>query len=195
MNTLNIPLFPLYTVLFPGGLLPLKVFEPRYLSMVSDCLKQDRGFGVCLIKEGKEAGVAAKPYPLGTLARIIDWDRNEAGQLTLVAEGTQRFRVQRSAVRGDQLLVADVTLLENERTLDLPNSYAGLAETLEKILLQLGRPFSSMDMHLGNASWVSARLVELLPLPLLEKHSLLESSDPVSRLEYLAARMDRFSLD
>lgn len=190
MTSMNIPLFPLYTVLFPGGLLPLKIFEPRYLSMVSDCMKNDKGFGVCLIKEGKESGDAAIPYPMGTLAKIVDWDQNESGQLTLVVEGVQRFRIERSAVRDDQLLIGDVTLLDNEKFHDLPNSYAPMAEALEQILNQLGRPFSTMNMHLGDAAWVSARLVELLPIPLLEKHSLLESSDPISRLEFLAARTD-----
>ncbi len=190
MSSLNIPLFPLYTVLFPGGLLPLKIFEPRYLSMVSDCMKKDKGFGVCLIKEGKEAGEAAVPYPVGTIAKIVDWDKNEADQLTLVVEGVQRFRIDRSAVRNDQLLIGDVTLIENEKFHDLPNSYAHMAEALEEILTQLGRPFSTMNMKLGDAAWVSARLVELLPIPLLEKHSLLESSDPISRLEFLSARTD-----
>jgi len=82
-----VPLFPLHTVLFPGGPLPLRIFEARYLDMVSDCLKRDRGFGVVLIEQGREVGEAASCHEVGTLARIIDWDKRDHGLLEIICQG------------------------------------------------------------------------------------------------------------
>ena len=92
-DQIQIPLFPLGTVLFPGGPLPLRIFEPRYLDMVSDCLRNDKAFGVCLIKDGREVGEPAQPFDVGTMAKIVDWDRTDDGLLAITALGTSRFRI------------------------------------------------------------------------------------------------------
>ena len=91
MGDVTLPLFPLHTVLFPGGLLPLRIFESRYLDMISDCLRNDRGFGVCLISAGREVGDGAECFDVGTLARIQDWDSTPDGLLGIIARGEQRF--------------------------------------------------------------------------------------------------------
>ena len=93
MTTLpeRLPLFPLKTVLFPGGVLPLRVFEPRYMDMITRCMREDAGFGVCLIAAGEEVGETAVPHPVGTEARIEQWDMAQAGVLNLLTRGSRRF--------------------------------------------------------------------------------------------------------
>src|SRR5262245_59391347 len=101
-TTRTLPLFPLRTVLFPGGLLPLKVFEQRYIDMTKDCLKDGRPFGVCLIMRGDEvaaAGAAPPEFaPVGTLARIASWDMPQLGILHVAANGGTRFQVRRHEI-------------------------------------------------------------------------------------------------
>ena len=96
---MNIPLFPLSTVLFPEGELKLRLFEPRYLDMVSECLRMDTGFGICLISAGKEAGQAAEFFSLGTYARIIDFEQMSDGLLGINVRGERRFRVEQFEAR------------------------------------------------------------------------------------------------
>ena len=103
VETREVPLFPLHTVLFPGGPLALRIFEPRYLDMVSECLRNDQPFGVCLIQSGNEAGVAASPHLTGTFARIVDWQSGDDGLLSISARGEQRFHVQETRIERDQL--------------------------------------------------------------------------------------------
>ena len=111
MPTLSIPLFPLNAVLFPGGPLSLRIFEPRYLDMVSHCLKTDSAFGVCLIQDGKEAGPAAVPHSIGTLARIIDWDKLPEGLLGIVVLGSHRFVIESTEIGNNQLVSGTVKVL------------------------------------------------------------------------------------
>src|SRR5690554_6915795 len=108
MPATELPLFPLHTVLFPGGRLALRVFEQRYVDMVAASLKADTPFGVCLIKRGSEVGAAAEPQAVGTAARIVHCDLERPGILQIVARGEERFRVHSVATRKDQLVVAQV---------------------------------------------------------------------------------------
>ncbi|WP_455218077.1 LON peptidase substrate-binding domain-containing protein, partial [Kaarinaea lacus] len=98
MSTLTIPIFPLHAVLFPGGTLPLRIFEPRYLEMVSTCMKENKGFGVCLIREGSEVGKAANTYDTGTLSEICYFNQQSDGLLGITAKGVQRFKIVSSEV-------------------------------------------------------------------------------------------------
>ena len=104
----RLPLFPLNTVLFPGGLLPLKIFEPRYLDLVSDCMRNNTGFGICLISEGQEAGEPATVHEIGTMVNIVDWERRSDGLLGILVHGERRFRVKSTRTEKNGLLVADV---------------------------------------------------------------------------------------
>lgn len=185
MSPLRIPLFPLYTVLFPGGPLPLRVFEPRYLQMIGDCLKSDACFGVCLISAGREVGEAATPYEIGTTARIVDWHQRHDGLLGISARGERRFRVLSSQVQPNQLTVAKVELLPEDAELDVPEKYLPLADLLRRVLEQAGHHYADLPRRFGDAAWVGYRLAELLPLNLPRKQYLLEIEDPVARLEQL----------
>ena len=187
-----VPLFPLKTVLFPGGVLPLKVFEQRYIAMTKACLKDDSPFGVCLLTHGDEvAGVAAAKSelafaPIGTLARITAWDMPQLGILHLRTEGATRFQVQTHTIADDGLVVGQVTPLAPEPALALPSAYQSLASLLELLINRVGKENFPTELALGDASWVSYRLAEILPLPLPIKQTMLEINDSEIRLKVLA---------
>jgi uncharacterized protein len=190
----TLPLFPLKTVLFPGRVLPLKVFEQRYIDMTKTCLKHEQPFGVCLLTHGEEvaqrdqaaAGTPIAFALIGTQARIVSWDMLQLGILHLKTEGGTRFQVQSSSVADDGLVVAQVTLLPPEPAVKLPEEFAPLAGLLELMIERAGREHFSAQLALDDASWVGYRLAELLPLPLAIKQSMLEVNDSVVRLKVLA---------
>ena len=186
MKSLEMPLFPLKTVLFPGGTLPLRIFEPRYLSMISSCMKQNSGFGVVLIQEGEESGSAAHFHERGTVARIIDFDQLDDGMLGITCRGEQNLRVLAQRAQSDQLIIGEVELLTAEPDLPIPDHHAPLSAFLKYVLnheqAQNYRHWLQEDW--GNASWLGCRLAELLPLALTSKQSLLEM-EPLQRLEAL----------
>lgn len=190
MSTLTIPLFPLHTVLFPGGTLPLRIFEPRYLDMISQCMKAGHGFGVTLIREGSEVGAAADTYDTGTLSEIVYFNQQPDGLLGITARGQQRFRIVSRRVQPNQLTTAEVELLENEPTAPLPPQYRAAAEVLRSLLEQLDQPFINMQKRYDDASWVSSRLAELLPIRLEQKQYFLQLDDPIQRLERLAVLLE-----
>jgi len=194
MSTLTIPLFPLHTVLFPGGTLPLRIFEPRYMDMISRCMKTSSGFGVCLIREGSEVGRAAETYDIGTLSDIAYFDRQADGLLGITALGRQRFQVVGREVRQDQLILAEVELLENEPATPLPREFGAARDTLRSLLDQLGHPFITMDKRYEEASWVGSRLAELLPIRLEQKQYFLQLDDPVQRLERISALLEELDI-
>lgn len=189
MSLESLPLFPLHTVLFPGGVLPLRIFERRYLDLIADCLRNDRGFGICLISAGREVGAAAEAFPVGTFARIQDWDKTPEGLLAITVCGERRFRILHCEVRADQLSVAQIEWLADVPASALPLEYAPLARLLERLLDDLDPPFRTMPRALDDAEWVGARLIELLPLDPVEKQALLELDDPILRLTTVAARL------
>lgn len=181
-HTLIIPLFPLRTVLYPGGPLPLRIFEPRYLDMVSRCLKEDKPFGVLLIKEGEETGQVPATYTVGTLAKIIDWYQGSDGLLGVTAIGESRFKVNSMRKMTDGLLLGDVELLDNEPREPLPERYKPLADILSAVLDDLGKLYESFERHYEDASWVSYRFAEILPVGTTQKQFWLEHDEPVERL-------------
>lgn len=194
-ETNDIPLFPLNTVLFPDGLLPLRVFETRYLDMISECMRHDKGFGVCLIRSGTEVGRAADCCSVGTLAVIQDFDRGDDGLLYIVARGTRRFRILDKYVAPQQLLRANVEWLEDSGETALPAGRQPMASFLAQLLEQAGQPFADMAVDYGNAAWVAGRLIELLPFALEDKQRLLEMDVPLERLEALYRELLAEELD
>jgi Lon protease-like protein len=188
----TLPLFPLKTVLFPGGMLPLKVFEQRYVEMTKVCLKDEKPFGVCLLKDGDEVarpGSAAKPpdfATIGTLARITTCDVPQLGIFHLKTEGGTRFQVQSHSIADDGLVVGEVTTIPPEPTVTLPEGYRPLAALLELLIKRVGRENFAAEPALDDATWVSYRLAELLPLPLAIKQSMLEINDSEVRLQVLS---------
>jgi len=182
----DVPLFPLNAVLFPGGRLPLRIFEQRYMEMAKACLREDTPFGVCLIREGSEVGAPATPVEVGCLARIAAWDMPQLGVLHIMVRGAQRFRIVERRVQGDGLARAEVELLDEDLDGSIPESCAGCVRLLERVIEQQGTLFEPPH-RLDSASWVSSRLAEILPLPLPGKQELLELSDARTRIERLNA--------
>jgi Lon protease-like protein len=181
----EIPLFPLGTVLFPGGPLPLRIFEARYIDLVRRCLRDDTGFGVVLIREGVEAGGPAETFDVGTYARIVDFSQQPDGLLGIRAAGERRFRILERRRARDGLNVADVEWLPDEPNLPLPEELAELAPALESILTQVGEPYASLERRPDDAAWVAGRLAEILPIPPGHKQHCLELDDPIERLRFL----------
>jgi Lon protease-like protein len=178
----HIPLFPLNTVLFPEGILPLRIFESRYLDMVSECLRSDGCFGVCLITSGNEEGTPAECHDIGTFAHIVDWDQGEDGILGVTAKGGKRFRVVEKRLRQNKLLEGDVEIIDENDDEELPVEFQLLSDLLRQIVEKFELTHLSGEEKYLDASWVSCRLAELLPLELEEKQDLLETDDPVQRL-------------
>jgi uncharacterized protein len=183
------PLFPLNTVLFPGGVLPLRVFEPRYLDMVKRCMREGSAFGVVLIRAGVEAGGDAAIHAIGTLAQIVDFDQLPDKLLGITCRGTQRFRVLHSRAQGDGLQVAHTELLAPDPVIELPLQFARYAKLLEQALPQMGDFFKHLQPQYTDAAWVSGRLTEVLPISLADKQRLLEMDDPIERLHVLQPLM------
>ena len=181
----EIPLFPLGTVLFPGGPLPLRIFETRYIDLVRRCLRDDSGFGVVLIREGVEAGGPALTYDVGTYARIVDFSQQPDGLLGIRAAGERRFRIVERRRARDGLNVADVEWLPEASPHPLPEDFAELGPALDAILAQVGEPFASLERRLDDAAWVAGRLTEILPIPPGHKQHCLELDDPLERLRFL----------
>lgn len=188
MNT--IPIFPLNVVLFPEGDLQLRLFEPRYIDMVRNCMRDDTGFGICLIKDGKEAGEAADIFPLGTYSRIVDWEQMEDGLLGITVVGERRFRVENSALQQDNLRTAEVTWLDDDDE-PLPESYHGFTELLKEIINRYELPYENEDERYDEANWVSQRLAEILPFGLKTKQTLLEMDNALQRLDLMHVLLEK----
>jgi len=197
-NARSLPLFPLRTVLFPGGLLPLKVFEQRYIEMTKACLRDGRPFGVCMITQGEEVAQGDGTIPrfatIGTLARIASVDMPQMGILHVQTEGGSRYQVLRHAADASGLVVAEVTSIADEPRHPLANTYAPLAKVLEAIAIRLGPRNFPAQAHYDDASWVGYRLAELLPLPLSIRQRMLEVNDANVRLAALKQFMERQGL-
>ena len=189
-----IPIFPLRTVLFPGGPLPLRIFETRYVDMVSRCLRRDEPFGVCLIREGREVGEAATPHPLGTLARIVDWEQHQDGLLGITALGGARFRIRDTWLAPDRLRLADVELLPTAEPATLPEQPDNIRQLLDRILAMQSLGYHHCQRHDSDAEWLSARLAEVLPINLERKQQLLAMDDPMERLETLREMVPQLRL-
>lgn len=181
----ELPLFLLNAVLFPGGRLTVRVFEKRYVDMITSCLKASRPFGVCLIKRGKEVGDAADPQEVGTVAEIVQFDMEQPGILQVTARGVERFRVRATSKQKDQLVRAEIEPL-TETAGTLPERHGRLVEALRRVLEQAGENSYFPPPKWDDAAWVGGRLAELLPLPLGLKQALLELDDINMRLDVLA---------
>ena len=183
-------IFPLGTVLFPGGTLPLKIFEQRYIEMTKACLRDECSFGVCLIREGREVGAPALPAEVGCLARIADWDMPQLGVLQVAARGERRFRILERSVQPDGLARASVEMLGDEVDAPVPDGLAGCVKLLERVI-ETHPSLVAQPHRFDSCAWVSSRLAELLPLPLAAKQALLELDDGRQRLERLNATLAR----
>jgi len=181
-----LPIFPLKTVLFPGGRLPLRVFETRYMEMAKECLKGNQSFGICSILTGEEVGVPATYAPIGTVAKIEAWDMPQLGILNLVTVGESRFNVLEREVSPAGLSLAQVMLLDEEDAGSAPEPEPMLVELLEKLIERVGAGHFPAARRFDDANWVSYRLAEILPIRLSVKQKLLEVNDSEVRLRVIA---------
>ena len=207
----SLPLFPLRTVLVPGGALGLRIFEPRYLDMVRECSRNDSGFGICMVIDepgagdesvndgggdaekspgGQAAAVETVTAAFGTEARIEDFGTGDDGLLTLRVRGCRRFHVQRTRVRDNGLIVADVDWRDPDPDDELHPEHAVLGTLLQRLLEQVGGEHAHADNAcFDDAAWIGWRLAELLPLADRQRQSLLQVDDPHARLDSLLALM------
>ncbi|HWT71699.1 MAG TPA: LON peptidase substrate-binding domain-containing protein [Oxalicibacterium sp.] len=200
-----LPLFPLNAVLFPGGVLPLKVFETRYIDMVRDCMKRESPFGVALIKSGREVGEAAEPESVGCLAHIVDCDASQLGVLMLRTEGGRRFRILQTRTGKDRHVEAQVEFIAADAVVPPTPPQQPCANMLQLVIEDInakGRaeqeaafvsPFPDR-MQLDDAGWVANRWSEILPIPLKARQKLLELDDPQSRLAIICQYLQQHEI-
>lgn len=193
---MRLPLFPLNAVLFPGGTLPLRVFEARYMDMVRDCLRNVSQFGVCLITRGRETGKPAQCETIGCMASIAAWDMPQLGLLHLRAVGTQRFRVRHAAAQPDGLLVGEVDEIAADQDTELAAEHQPCAMLLARIIDDMDSQRDEDDeagvltsglierpYRMQSSVWVGNRLCEVLPVSLRAKQKLMELEDACARLD------------
>lgn len=200
-----LPLFPLNTVLFPNGVLPLRVFESRYIDMVRTCMKDEAPFGVVLIRSGSEVGNAAEPEDVGCLAHITGWDMQELGVLLLRTEGGQRFRILELRTLPDQRIEARVEMIEPDDAVTVSARHLPCAVSLQRIidsinakgLAEEGSDFDSpfaKPARLDDAGWVANRWSEILPIPMKARQKLLELEDASARLAVIHEFLEEHQL-
>jgi hypothetical protein len=190
----DLAIFPLNAVLFPGGLLPLRIFEQRYMDMAKACLKTDEPFGICLIRSGHEVGAPATPESIGCTAKIVEWDMQQLGVLSIKARGEQRFRILESRVTDATLTRASVEMLPQDVDSALPDEFSACATLLKAVIEEHGPAIVAAPLQFGSSSWVSSRLVEILPVPLAAKQKLLELIDARQRIEILGKFLQQHRL-
>jgi Lon protease-like protein len=185
----GLAIFPLATILFPGGVLPLRVFETRYMDMVRECMKHDRPFGVCQISRGHDTGLPAEHERVGCLARITQWDMEQLGLLHLQVCGTQRFTIVERYVEKSALIRANVVLLDDDPEVPVPPDLHCCRDLVKRLVAQLEEEEPRQDHRLvaspysyESASWIGNRLCEFLPIPPKAKQKLMELDEPLTRL-------------
>ena len=180
-QVLEIPIFPLGTVLFPGGRLPLRIFEPRYVDMTKACIRDGSVFGVSLIRAGYEVGKPAVPCELGCTARIAEWEVPGPGLFMLQTRGETRFRILNRWAERDGLLRARVELMEPAAPQALQERFRLLGQLLRSLMDEMGEEHFP-EPRPDDAAWVGFRLAELLPVTPERKQRLLELDEPQALL-------------
>ena len=187
----TLPLFPLQTVVFPGGRLPLRVFEQRYIEMVKQAIAGNTPFGICAIREGQEVGTPAVPCEVGTLVHITDWDMPESGILHIDTLARERFVVRSTRTEPSGLIVGTVDAVSAEPAVAIPDDLALAVQILRHIVGEFGADRFPAPLAFDDAAWVGFRLSEVLPLKLSVKQNLLEMNDSVTRLRILVEFLKR----
>ena len=179
------PLFPLNTVVFPGGVQPLRIFEQRYLTMVKQAIADNTAFGICAIREGAETGTPAVPYTVGTLVHVTDWDMPQNGILHIDTLAQERFVIRSTQTDSSGLLMGTVESISSEPAMAIPDDLELAVEILRHIVDEYGDAHFPAPHAFDNAAWVGYRLSEVLPLTLSIKQNLLEMNDSLTRLRIL----------
>jgi Lon protease-like protein len=213
---MRVALFPLSTVLFPQGVLPLRVFEARYLDMVRDCMRDGTLFGVCLITDSRASEVSRTTAlaEVGCLARIEAWDMKQLGLLHIRAVGQDRFRLLRTETQADGLVRGDVELIDPDDDAPVAPEHRPCVDLLARILDDLRTQFEQRrgaedapdqddalarlpftePVHMDSSAWVSNRLCEVLPVPMKAKQRLMELTDAPTRLQIVHTYLKQHSV-
>ena len=196
-DTHELPLFPLGTVLFPGGVLPLRIFEPRYLDMIANCMRDSSPFGVVLLRRGGEVMKDSHTsevefHDVGMEARVFDFSQTEKGILAVVASGERRFVVERAESASDGLTIGHVSLLADECDSEITEEHGELLKVLIELMKHPLVQELKLDVDLTKAQSVSCRLSDLLPVAPEEKQKLLEINSAEERLSRLRKIIDKF---
>lgn len=184
MSNPDYPLFPLNTVVFPDGVIPLRIFEPRYLDLVAMCMKGSMGFGICAARPANSSHFS-RPHAVGTLVEIVDFDRLDDGHLGITVEGRRRFNVVSTRQADNGLWWGTVEYIREDQDSDCPAEFDTLKQVAAALLEQAGSPWNERSADYDSARWLSARLTELLPFDAATKHTLLATNDPVERLRQI----------
>lgn len=192
---MKLPLFPLGAVLFPGARMALRVFEPRYVDLVRDSLKQNAPFGIIHIREGREVVLPGddpmpRLMPIGTFARIVDWDAMPNGMLGIIVEGESRFRLLGAQQQQNFLIIGDVEPLPAEVALPLPERAQSLLPLMHQLLEHPAIRRLQMQPQLDDGGLLANQLAQLLPIPESDKFILLAEVDPLVRLDRLLQKLE-----
>jgi Lon protease-like protein len=198
----SLPLFPLGTVLFPGGLLPLRIFEVRYLDMIGQCHRSGTPFGVVALQQGSEVqrpGAAAESFhAVGTMARIVQFEATQPGLMTILCQGAERFRITDRRQLKHGLWTADVDVLPADLAVPVPDDLQSAAQLLNDWLQSLRNQGlaeadwpMALPLQLQDCGWLANRWCELLPLPAATKQQLMELDNPLVRLELVVDLLAR----
>jgi len=179
----DLPIFPLRTILFPDSKLPLRIFEPRYIDMVSRSMREDSEFGIILSRESTDPKMF-ETYDTGTLAKIIDWDQGGDGLLGITTLGTQKFRLKELNKQEDGLNIGSIERIGKEGDYKPLKEFTHLVELLQAILDDVNI-YDDDEKRFDSASWISYRFAEILPLRIEDKQKCLEIDDPIIRLNFL----------
>ena len=183
MSDQGVPIFPLQTILFPGSKLPLRIFEPRYLDMVSHCMRSNTEFGIVLSRKVPQPGML-ETYATGTLATIIDWNQGNDGLLGITTLGTNKFELLSMTRQENELNLGEIKIIEKEEDFKAPPNFDNMISLLEAILEDINL-YHEREKYFESASWVSFRFAEILPLKIEDKQKCLEFEDPILRLRFL----------
>jgi Lon protease-like protein len=195
METQSLPLFPLNVVVFPEGLLPLKIFEMRYLDMVRNCLRNHSSFGVVAVVDDVPSTQwdTQLPFALGgTSVNIVEADAPQIGLMMIRCLGEMRFQVKSARQQQDGLWIGEVEEIENDVRLAIPDDLIATADNLHQLIHSLGKqgvPENDLPImkpyKFDDCGWVANRWCELLNIPLRQKQRMLELDSSLVRLEFI----------
>lgn len=196
MNLTTVPVFLLPTVLFPGGHLPLKIFEQRYIDMVRECCANDSCFAACLLDPKQKAAGRMSHMRVGTLAQITDFSTLDDGLLGIKTTGRQRYLIESTRMRDNGLMIADVNVYEPLSPMQVPEEFSILSMICARFMEQLGDQYPDfVPSNLDDADWLGFRMAELLPYDMEEKQVLLQIDDPLERLQLILNTMTQFQTE
>ena len=185
MKKNQIPMFPLKSIVLPGGLFPLRIFERRYINMVKNCLKNETGFCITLVRAESDNGYITNVYNYGCYVKIVDWNQLEDGLLGITVEGIKKIHVLECNLNEDNLLQGSIEDIEVEKEYMVPQKYLSLSKFYKKIYPNIKDFISFKKERYADATWVSFRLTECLPLDSSTKNKLIALDNAFDRLDKL----------